>query len=415
MCVQKSLSERLLRFESKAPELVFEWNDSLSSAKGWVVINSLRGGAAGGGTRMRQGLTMHEVLSLAKTMEVKFSVCGPDIGGAKSGIDYDPASPDKNAVLQRWYRAVYPLLKHYYGTGGDLNVDEVHEVIPITRAIGLIHPQEGIVRGHFKSDAEQVQNQLSNLSRGVVLKVGRDYYAPQQGDGYTISDMATGFGVASSVKSWYELTKGSLEGKQVLIQGWGNVASAAGWYLSKWGAKICGILDRQVGLIVAEGMDFEQVNTLFTRKKNNTLNHPDAVDFEQANAVFWDTPADVFIPAAASRLIEADQLQRLHGAGVRVIACGANVPFNDREIFYGPLCRMADEQFTLIPDFLANCGMARCFAYLMQPDAAVDESAILEDIGSTIRSALQDVVSEMENGRGLYATAISRALKKLGY
>jgi glutamate dehydrogenase/leucine dehydrogenase len=46
------------------------------------VINSLRGGAAGGGTRMRKGLDINEVLSLAKTMEVKFTVSGPAIGGA---------------------------------------------------------------------------------------------------------------------------------------------------------------------------------------------------------------------------------------------------------------------------------------------------------------------------------------------
>jgi hypothetical protein len=29
---------------------------------------------------------------------------------------------EKKGVLQRWYKAVSPLLKSYYGTGGDLNV-----------------------------------------------------------------------------------------------------------------------------------------------------------------------------------------------------------------------------------------------------------------------------------------------------
>ena len=74
----------LQEYENKSPEIVFEWKDPQSDAIGWVVINSLRGGAAGGGTRMRKGLTKYEVLSLAKTMEVKFTVCGPAIGGAKS-------------------------------------------------------------------------------------------------------------------------------------------------------------------------------------------------------------------------------------------------------------------------------------------------------------------------------------------
>ena len=56
----------LKEYESKKPEIVFEWKDSQTDAEGWVVINSLRGGAAGGGTRMRMGLTKYEVLSLAK-------------------------------------------------------------------------------------------------------------------------------------------------------------------------------------------------------------------------------------------------------------------------------------------------------------------------------------------------------------
>ena len=64
----------LQKYESKEPEIVFHWQDQETNAEGWTVINSLRGGAAGGGTRMRVGLDKNEVLSLAKTMEVKFTV-----------------------------------------------------------------------------------------------------------------------------------------------------------------------------------------------------------------------------------------------------------------------------------------------------------------------------------------------------
>ena len=50
---------------------------------------------------MRLGLNKHEVISLAKTMEVKFTIAGPAIGGAKSGIDFDPKDPRKKDVLKR--------------------------------------------------------------------------------------------------------------------------------------------------------------------------------------------------------------------------------------------------------------------------------------------------------------------------
>src|SRR5690606_1463140 len=106
------MKELLEKFENRRPEIVFEWKDAETEAEGWVVINSLRGGAAGGGTRMRKGLDKREVESLAKTMEVKFTVSGPAIGGAKSGINFDPADPRKRGVLERWYKVVIPLLKN---------------------------------------------------------------------------------------------------------------------------------------------------------------------------------------------------------------------------------------------------------------------------------------------------------------
>ena len=66
----------------------------------------------------------------------------------------------KKGVLKRWYKAVTPLLKHYYGTGGDLNVDEIQEVIPITEDCGVWHPQEGVFNGHFQPRESQKINRI---------------------------------------------------------------------------------------------------------------------------------------------------------------------------------------------------------------------------------------------------------------
>ena len=161
------MKELLKKYEDNPPEIVFHWKDQETEAEGWTVINSLRGGAAGGGTRMRKGLDMNEVLSLAKTMEVKFTISGPAIGGAKSGINFDPNDPRKRGVLERWFKAVTPLLKHYYGTGGDLNVDADKDVIPITEDCGVWHPQEGIFNGHFKPTEADKINRIGQLRLGV--------------------------------------------------------------------------------------------------------------------------------------------------------------------------------------------------------------------------------------------------------
>ena len=213
----------LKKFEEKRPEIVFEWKDAETEAEGWVVINSLRGGAAGGGTRMRKGLDKREVESLAKTMEVKFTVSGPAIGGAKSGINFDPADPRKKGVLERWYKAVIPLLKNYYGTGGDLNVDEIHEVIPITENYGLWHPQEGIINGHYKAKENERIHQIGQLRYGVSKVLEDTNFSPDVKRKYVVADMITGYGVSESIRHFYSLYGGDISQKRAIIQGWGNV------------------------------------------------------------------------------------------------------------------------------------------------------------------------------------------------
>jgi glutamate dehydrogenase/leucine dehydrogenase len=406
--------EELLRtYEDKQPEIVFEWKDSETEAEGWVVINSLRGGAAGGGTRMRKGLDKHEVTSLAKTMEIKFTVSGPAIGGAKSGINFDPNDPRKKGVLERWFKAVSPLLKSYYGTGGDLNVDEIHEVIPMTEECGVWHPQEGVFNGHFKPTEADKINRIGQLRNGVLKEIQDESYSPDVNRKFVVADMITGYGVAESVKHFYSTYGGSLEGKKVIVQGWGNVGSAGAYYLAQSGAKIVGIIDREGGLIKEEGYTFDEVKSLFLTKKGNQLMADNLLSFEEINSKVWDVPAEVFIPCAASRLITRDQVDRMVNAGMEVIAAGANVPFADAEIFFGPIADYTDNRISVIPDFISNCGMARVFAYLMQNKIAMEDRGIFEDTSNTIKEAIEEVYQKSAEKTKIAKTAFTIALNKL--
>jgi glutamate dehydrogenase/leucine dehydrogenase len=413
------MKDLLKKYESKHPEIVFEWRDTETEAVGWVVINSLRGGAAGGGTRMRKGLDRNEVESLAKTMEVKFTVSGPQIGGAKSGINFDPSDPRKAGVLRRWYRAVYPLLKNYYGTGGDLNVDEIHEVIPITEAFGLWHPQEGIVSGHYQATDPQKVKKLGQLRQGVSKIIEDPDFSPatdRRRLRYTVSDMITGYGVAESVKHYYRLWHDSnVLGKRVIIQGWGNVASAAGWFLAEAGTKIVGIIDKNGGILSEEGLDIDEVQSLFLKKKNNMLNTEGVLPFEEANEKIWSMGANIFIPAAASRLVTKEQVERMQKNGLEVISCGANVPFKDVDIFYGETMEFADNHVSVIPDFVANCGMARVFAYLMTDNVSLTDKHIFQDVSKIIEEALKQAYAENPHktliSNALYQIALSKLIE----
>lgn len=408
------MKDLLEKFENKAPEIVFEWCDSETEAKGWVVINSLRGGAAGGGTRMRVGLDKREVESLAKTMEVKFTVAGPPIGGAKSGINFDPRDPRKEGVLRRWYKAVYPILKNYYGTGGDMNVDEIHEVIPITESYGLWHPQEGIVNGHFNPDAAAHLKKVTHLRDGVSKVLTDDRYFPQADKNYVVADMITGYGVSEAVRHYYDIWKNTdLKGKRVIIQGWGNVGSAAAFYMAQAGAKVVGIIDRSGGLINEAGFSFDEITELFLNKDGNALKADNMLSFDEINGRVWSLGAEVFLPCAASRLITQGQADMLIANGLEVISAGANVPFADPEIFFGPIGDNVDNRISLLPDFIANCGMARVFAYCMSDEYIQKDDAIFNDASNVIKNALKNVHAKNSSDTKIAKTAFEIALEQL--
>ena len=409
------MKDLLKKYEEKKPEIVFNWKDPETEAEGWTVINSLRGGAAGGGTRMRKGLDMNEVLSLAKTMEVKFTVSGPSIGGAKSGINFDPNDPRKRGVLERWYKAVTPLLKHYYGTGGDLNVDADKDVIPITEDCGVWHPQEGIFNGHFKPTEADKINRIGQLRLGVIKIIETKKFSPDLSRKYTIADMLTGYGVAEAVKHYYTIYGGSITDKRAVVQGFGNVGSAAAFYLTQLGAKVVGIIDRDGGVIKEEGFSLEEMTQLFLNKEGNKLVTNHMIPFEEINNKIWSQNAEIFIPAAASRLVSREQITQMIASGLEVISPGANVPFADKEIFFGPIMEFTDSQVSLLPDFISNCGIARVFAYLMESRVKLpmQDEAIFRDTSETIKRALMSTFNKNNSKKEICKTAFEIALKQL--
>ncbi len=198
------------------------------------------------------------------------------------------------------------------------------------------------------------------------------------------------------------------------MQGWGNVGSAAAFYLAQSGAKIVGIIDRVGGLINENGFTFEEIKALYLAKNGNELNAPNLLSYNEVNAKIWDLKAEVFIPCAASRLITQEQVDRMVKAGMEVIAAGANVPFADKEIFFGPIADFADNQLAVIPDFISNCGMARVFAYLMSNDLkTISDEGIFNDTSAIIKEALVKTHAINPAKTGIAKAAFGIALNQL--
>jgi glutamate dehydrogenase/leucine dehydrogenase len=254
---------------------------------------------------------------------------------------------------------------------------------------------------------------INNLREGVSKVITHEQLSPSVERKYVVADMITGYGVAEAVRNYYEFWNGNIVNKRVIIQGWGNVASAAAYYLAGFGAKIVGIIDRSGGLMNSNGLSFEEVRQLFLDKDGNKLVADKLMSFEEVNEKIWSMGAEIMVPAAASRLLTQEQLQQMIDNELEVISCGANVPFADEQIFMGPIATFADNNVSVIPDFIANCGMARVFAYLMSEEAQLDDTAIFKDTSNIIRKTLMRIQQFHPRKTGISAKALEMSLTTL--
>ncbi|MEM6406200.1 MAG: Glu/Leu/Phe/Val dehydrogenase dimerization domain-containing protein [Pseudomonadota bacterium] len=395
------------QFQTTPPWLVAEWHDTQTDAVGWLAMNSLRNGAACGGTRMHPGGSKEEAVFLAKTMELKSQISGPPVGGAKAVINFDPEDPRKKEVLRRFYASVGPYLLHCCGTGGDLSIDEVKDVIPITeQLLGLKHPYAGVVRGHFKHTGKQADQICNQLRQGVEIPVP---LADLPTESFNIADLTTGYGVVRSLHHLYQLRGKSLAGQRVLIEGFGVVGAAAAYYLTKEGAKVVGVLSKasSAGDAYRWAVDDNGLNIHALWCERDGLKLSATCHSGENPDAFWQTKADIFIPAAVSHTVTLARIEQLSAIGVRVMASGANNPFADMTFDATAVQQKADQTLTVVPDFISNCGMARVLAYLMQQGARLEADAILQDLDQTVQQAMQNLLSGYDHPTGLLNQAYS--------
>lgn len=152
---------------------------------------------------------------------------------------------------------------------------------------------------------------------------------------------------------------------------------------------------------------------MFLHKDGNKLVSTQMMPFAELDQKIWTIGADIFAPCAASRLVKQDQIDQMIASGLEVVSCGANVPFADKEIFFGPVMENVDRQVSLIPDFISNCGMARVFAYFMEKKVQMTDEAIFNDTSEIIRKAIKATYDANPSKTGISARAFEIALKQL--
>lgn len=296
------------------PEKIVVVSHRRTGMKGVLVIDNTARGIGKGGTRMAAGVTVNEVARLARNMTWKWAAVDLFYGGAKAGIAADPASPDKEAVLRAFARALHNEVPSEYVFGLDMGLTE--------------------------DDAAVIQDELGD--RGAAVGT------PSHLGGVAYDQLGvTGFGVAEAADAAASAIGLPLSGARVAIQGYGAVGRAAAERFRDLGASIVAVSTAHGALHDPAGLDVtalgrardEYGDRFVTRAGIGAL-------LPCGRELLVD--CDVLVPAALQDVIDEDTA---HAVKTRLIVEGANLPTSP-----AAQAVLAERGITVVPDFVANAG-----------------------------------------------------------
>jgi glutamate dehydrogenase (NAD(P)+) len=355
---------------------------------GWRVQHNITRGPAKGGIRYHPSVNRDETVSLAVAMSLKTALMNLPLGGAKGGVAVDPKelSPrELERVTRRYVSEIFAFL----GPDKDVPAPDVGTNAQVMAwvmdqySIGIGHAVPGVVTG-------------KPLALGGSL--GRD--------------SATGRGVVEAASLVCQANGTSLEGKRIVIQGFGNVGMWAARLAAGWGAKIVGISD--VGGVVAseKGLD---VQALMRATQSGVSSVVDAGVGEviargvESSTKVFELPSDIAMPCALGGAIDKDEAMSLTA---KFVIEGAN----------SPLTPAADEVLNdrgviVVPDIYANAGGVTC-SYLEQCQNYAhlqwDEDEVNASVVNTMRAVFKRLHAfSTENGLTYRAAASVLGVKAL--
>jgi glutamate dehydrogenase (NAD(P)+) len=345
---------------------VSEWHDQVSGARGWFVIDRLVGGMCSGGIRMRPGVTVDEVTQLARTMSHKMAILDIPYGGAKSGIDWDPASAQAPAVLRGFVEAMGPFIAERYATGADLGTRE-DDIVAACQLAGLTHPLQAGFKTEGGAGLTRVKQALALTSEGIP-----------------ITELIAGYGVAECTTEAAQVLGLGLKGATVALQGFGNVGGAAARYLDRAGARITVVADIEGTIVDGAGLDVPHLLSIrdrFGRIDRRRLKPGTGCEPEPA---WLSHPVDIMIPAAIGNAIRADNQA---GIECRLLVEAANNPVTPEAE-----TQLEDRGITILPDFVANAAAAFLFCGLLEKRLEPNLDSIFGVTSRQLRSTTRELL-----------------------
>jgi glutamate dehydrogenase (NADP+) len=207
--------------------------------------------------------------------------------------------------------------------------------------IGVGGREIGYLFGQYK----RLRNEFSGVLTGKAMDWGGSLIRPE----------ATGYGSVYFAVEMLKTRNETLEGKECLISGSGNVSQYTVEKLLDFGAKPVTLSDSDGFIYDPEGISREKLAWVMDLKNNRRGRIKEYADkFKKAMYTpidrkldynpLWNVPAQCAFPSATQNEINPKDAKNMLKNGVKLVSEGANMPsaleatkmFLDAKILYGP-------------------------------------------------------------------------------
>jgi len=348
-------------------------NGQVEMFTGYRVQHNNALGPYKGGLRFHPSVNIDEVRALATWMTWKSAIANIPLGGAKGGIQCDPANYSMDE-LERISRRFTYALGNNIGPEYDIPAPDVNTNSQI---------MAWIMDTYLSTIPPHERNRCIHVVTGKPIESG----------GSIGRDKATGQGIVFTIEQWAKQKKFDLNNATYLVQGFGNVGSWTAKLLQPFGAKLIGVQDVSGSIYNKNGIDPNDLDN-YTKNNNNIIqgySNAEAID----NDSFMALPADIFIPSALENQITEKTAPNLK---IKMVAEGANGPTDIKgdEI-------LQDKNIDVIPDILCNAGgvIVSYFEWLQNKRS---EFWGLDEVDSKLKKIITNAFNRVTDAADKYNT-----------
>ena len=319
-------------------------NGKVQVNRGFRVQFSSALGPYKGGLRFDPSVNISIVKFLGFEQIFKNSLTGLPIGGGKGGADFNPNGKSDMEIMRFCQSFMTELFRHI-GPNTDVPAGD----------LGVGGREIGYMMGQYKRIRDCYDGTLTGKGTANGGLAGRAE--------------ATGYGIVFYAREMLKHFGESLEGKKVVISGFGNVAWGTAKKLEQLGAKAITISGPDGYILDEEGVTGEKIDFLLElRNSGKNICAPYADKFPGAKFFAgekpWGVKADLYIPCATQNEIGMEEAQEMVANGCKFLCEAANMPTRNEAIEY-----FKENGVVVGPSKAANAGGVACSCIEMSQNA----------------------------------------------